>query len=346
MVSPDVRCKRKSPKCAAKLTRGMHGTVLGEQTLRVFAEAWLTRRQHRLRSKIAAGYGSLIARHLTEIGEIPLTQLKPSDIQSHYGRKLQAGLSPTTVHHIHAFLHVILEHAVKLGVLLRNYTDHVDPPGLKPAEIQPLSEAQARQMLVAVRGHPYEAIYVTALATGMREGELLGLRWEDVDFVRARVRVERTLRILKGQYLIEPPKSASSRRTLPIPSYALAILQQRQVQQEADRDQMGVAWQDHHQIVFTTAAGAPVRYDTLIRQFRGLIAQVGLPPKTRIHDLRHTFATLLIERGVSIRVVSELLGHSGIAITLQTYGHVTPRMREGAIQEMTDILQLPEGWTP
>lgn len=326
-----------------EIDAGMHGTTLGEQTLREFAQDWLNQHQHRLRSKTASGYGSIITRHMDTIGDIIINRLKPSDFQAHYGRKLKE-LRPTTVHHIHAFLHVVLDNAVRLGIIPRNYTDFVDPPGLKSPEIQPLNEAQARQMLAAVQGHAYEAIYVMALSTGMREGELLGLRWDDVDFARNRVRVAMTLRIIKSAFLIEPPKSPSSRRTLPMPPYAVDALKRRKVQQDEDMTLMGDAWLDKHNLVFTTDAGAPVRYDTLIRRFRTLIIAAGLPATTRIHDLRHTFATLLLERGVPIRVVSELLGHSSIGITLQTYGHVTPRMREGAIQEITDIVRLPEGW--
>jgi integrase len=108
-----------------------------------------------------------------------------------------------------------------------------------------------------------------------------------------------------------------------------------------DRDLMGAAWKDEYDLVFTTEAGLPVRYDALIRRFRLLLVAACLPATTRVHDLRHTFATLLLERGVPIRVVSELLGHSSIGITLQIYGHVTPRMRDAAMEQITDILRLP-----
>jgi integrase len=327
-----------------EIEAGMHGTTQGEQTLREFASDFLEQHQHDLKSKSAKGYATMVRIHLDTIGDIEMTQLKPIDIQKHYGRKLKI-YAPTTVHHIHEFIHLVLENAVLLGIIPRNYSDFVKSPPLKPKEIQPLSEEQARRMLAAVKGHFYEPVYVTCLATGMREAELLGLRWEDIDFKRERIRVAMTLhRTGGGKVWLEPPKSASSRRTLPLPQYAIDVLWNWQIAQQSYKASMGDAWQDTFNLVFTTEAGQAVRYDTLIRRFRKCIVPAGLPETTRIHDLRHTFATLLLERGVPIRVVSELLGHSSIGITLDTYGHVTPRMREGAIEEITDILRLPEGW--
>lgn len=325
-----------------EIEAGMHGTTGGEQTLRQFAQDWLALHASQLRSKSYSGYETIIRRHFDTLGDITINHLKATDIQTHYRRKL-ATLKPTTVHHIHACLHVVLDSAVRLGLIPRNYADYVDAPALKAEEMHPLNERQARDMLSVVQDHPYEAIYVLALATGMREGELLGLRWEDIDLPRGRVRVAMTLHRGKGVFTLEPPKSRASLRTLPLPEYAADALRRRRMQQESDQEAMGAAWMDTLHLAFTTGAGAPVRFDTLIRQFRKLIATTDIPTTTRIHDLRHTFATLLLERGVPIRVVSELLGHSSIGITLSIYGHVTPKMREGAFEEISDILRLPEG---
>jgi integrase len=246
--------------------------------------------------------------------------------------------SPTTVHHLHEFIHEVLDNAVRLGVIPRNYADYVDAPGLHPAEIMPLTEDQAHRMLAAVAGDRYEATYVLALATGVREAELLGLRWEDIDFARGRVRVAMTLHILDGRFVLEPPKSRYSLRTLPLPDYAAEALRRHRATQEEEAALLGNAWGNTWNLVFTTRAGLPVRYNYLLRHFRELIAPAGLPAATRIHDLRHTFATLLIERGVPIKVVSELLGHSSITITLAIYGHVTPRMRDTALTELNALL--------
>jgi integrase len=129
----------------------------------------------------------MLTQHFDQIGKIQLTRLTLSDVQHHYGQTLKVGLAPTTVHHLHEFFHIVLKNAVRLGILPCNPTDFVEAPRLHSKEIQLLSEAQVRQMLAAVKGHLYRVIYVTALATGMREGELLGLRREDVDVVRTQL---------------------------------------------------------------------------------------------------------------------------------------------------------------
>ncbi len=324
---------------------GMHGTKDGEQPLRTFAKDWLDHHRHRLRSHTFSNYESIWRVHLDRIGDIQLVKLKPMDIQQHYTRKLQS-LSATSVHHIHAFLHVVLDSAVRLGIIPRNYADYVDAPGLRTAEMVPLNESDARKLMASVQGHRHEAIIIMALATGMREGELLGLRWEAIDWERGVVHVETTLHMVKGTFVLEPPKSRTSRRALPLLTYVREVLLRHQQHQHEERALMGAAWGNAWNLVFTTEAGLPLRYDQFVRQFHALMAMCALPTTTRFHDLRHTFATLLIERGVSVKVVSELLGHSSIAITLAVYAHVTQRMRDNAIQELNDLIAPTQGLLP
>jgi integrase len=277
---------------------------------------------------------------LDVIGDMLLTKIRPTDIQQHYARKLEK-LAPTTVQHIHAFVHVVFDQAVRLGLIPRNPAAYVDAPGLKPEEIQPLQEEEVRRLLHTVAGDRYEAFFVLALATGMREAELLALRWQDIDWERARVRCRATLHRVKGIYVLEEMKSRSSRRTLPLPKAALEVLRSVQVQQHEDRMQLGdAAWLDTWGLIFTTPAGCPVHPQTMLKHFRLLLNKAGLREKTRIHDLRHTFATLLLERGVHIKAVSELLGHSSVTITLAIYGHVTQRMQDTAIQELDALIPL------
>lgn len=316
---------------------GMHDVVGGEQNVKLFVEGWLDHHRHRLRGKTYRNYESIARLHLDTINAITLSKLKPQDLQSLYATKLKT-LSATSVQHIHAFVHVVLDSAVRLGIIPRNFADYVDAPGLKPAEMIPLSERDAQILLATIVGDWYEAFFVLALATGMREAELLALRWEDVDWERQRVRVAQTLHVVRGTFSLESPKSRASYRTLPLPNYALAGLQAHHGRQQTARELMGDSWGNAWNLVFTTEAGLPVRYDALIRHFRHILAGAGLNVKTRIHDLRHTFATLLLERGVPIKVVSELLGHSSIGITLQTYGHVTARMRDTAITELNALM--------
>lgn len=321
-----------------EIDAGMYGSGANVPTLRQFAKEWIA--THPRRSKTASGYEGMARNHLDVIGDMLLTKVRPTDIQQHYARKL-GKLAPTTVQHIHAFVHVVFEQAVRLGLIPRNPAAYVDAPGLKPEEIQPLQEEEVHRLLHTVEGDRYEAFFVLALATGMREAELLALRWQDIDWERARVRCRTTLHRVKGIYVLEEMKSRSSRRTLPLPKAALEALRLLQVQQNEDRMLLGDdAWQDKWGLIFTTPAGCPVHPQTMLKHFRLLLAKAGLREKTRIHDLRHTFATLLLERGVHIKAVSELLGHSSVTITLAIYGHVTPRMQDTAIQELDALIPL------
>lgn len=318
---------------------GMHGTTDGEQTFLAFAQSWYN--LHRtLGPKTLSNYRSMLRHHFDGIGHLPLTKLTPVAIQQHYAKKL-AIRSSTTVHHLHGFFHVVLENAVKLGILPRNPADHVDAPPLDVEEFQALSEEQVQTLIAALRDDPYEAAYVVALSTGLREAELLGLTWEDIDWNRRLIRMGQTLKLIDGVYSLHKTKNPHSRRTIPLPDYAASVLMRWRARQAEERDLMGTAWGEDFGLVFTTPAGRPVHRDSLLRHFRAVLHRVGLPEGTRIHDLRHTFATLLLERGVHVKVVSELLGHSNIEITLRVYGHVTPRMQGTAVTEINALLPAP-----
>lgn len=190
-----------------------------------------------------------------------------------------------------------------------------------------------------MQGDRYEALYFLAVATGIREAELLGLRWQDVQLRLLTVRVAQTLHRLRGQFVMEEPKSPMSRRTLPLPTAAAEILVAWRAVQQGDRGLMGDAWGEQWGLVFTTPSGNPIHYSQALAHFRVLLERARLPLKTRLHDLRHTFAMLLLERGVHIKAVSELLGHSSVNITLAIYGHVTLKMQATAVVELADLLR-------
>jgi integrase len=236
----------------------------------------------------------------------------------------------------------VLDHAVRLGILSKNPSDYVDAPGIQSEEIHPLTEGQVKRLLVALQGDRYEALYVLAIATGMREAELLGPRWQDVQFRMNSVRVLHTLHRFRGRFVLEEPKSRTSRRTLPLPVAAAQLLIEWSEKQKEEKELMGAAWGDKWGLVFTTPSGNPLHYSQVLAHFRLILEQAGLPIATRFHDLRHTFATLLLERGVHIKAVSELLGHSSVNITLAIYGHVTQRMQDTAIAQLDDLLRLDE----
>lgn len=334
--------QQKLTQLRREVDAGMHGSLDGEQTFSQFTADWLINHQHQLRSKTKKTYSYLARLHMDEIGDMVLNKVTARVLQKHYARKLTS-LSATSVQHLHAFLHVVLENAVRLDILPKNPADYVDAPGFDTEEIQPLSEQQARELVKVIHDDRYEALWMLALSTGMREAELLGLRWIDIDFERSRVRVKMTLHRVEGKYVLEETKSRTSRRTLPIPQYTLMLLQQWKIQQAEEREMMEKAWDETWGLAFTTAAGRPLHYTVALRHFRRQLRNSIIPVTTRLHDLRHTFATLLLERGVNIKVVSELLGHSSITITLAIYGHVTPRMQDAAMVELNALLPPIKG---
>lgn len=329
--------KAKLAQLRREVDAGLHGTTSGEQTFLAFAQGWYDHHRPMLEPRTVTSYGSILRCHFDGIGQVPLAKLTPVALQQHYTRKLGTRAS-TTVAHIHAFFHVVLENAVKLGILPRNPSDSLDAPPLKPKEFTPLSEAQLLVLKEAVRGDPYEAAYVLAVSTGMREAELLGLCWEDIDWQRQQVRVEQTLKRLGDRFELRRTKSRASRRTIPLPAYAAQVLRAWQARQAQEHELMGTAWGETWGLVFTTLAGQPIHYSHLLYCFRRVLKRAGLPVQTRIHDLRHTFATLLLKRGVHIKVVSGLLGHNSVEITLRIYGHVTPRMQGTAVAEINALL--------
>ena len=208
----------------------------------------------------------------------------------------------------------------------------VEPSRLVPYEIRPFTPEEARQFLDHIRGDRLEALYSVALTMGLRQGEALGLRWRDVDLDRGHLRVANQLQRIDSQLVLVEPKTRGSRRTIVMPAsigVALRLHRQR-------RDGAGKSWTDE-ELVFSTPSGGPLEGTTVTRRFHELLEQAGLPQR-RFHDLRHSCATLLLVQGVSPKVVQELLGHSDIAMTMNTYSHVIPEVRRDAADRMDDLI--------
>ena len=248
------------------------------------------------------------------IGNRRLARLMPQDIQSLYSLKIGEGLSPTTVSHRHAVLRRALGQALRMGILARNPTDAVDPPRKTHYEIQPLTAEQSRRLLKAARGDRLEALYVLALTTGMRQGELFGLPWREVDMDQSKLHVRRNLRRTLD---VAEPKSATGRRQITLTKLAVDVLRRHRIRQNEERLALGPGWTDIR-LVFTNVAGGYLNSNNLRnRGFPKLLERSGLP-RMRFHDLRHSTATLLLSLGIHPKVVQELLGHSQISVTLDT----------------------------
>lgn len=293
----------------------------------------------RVRPRTLANYRRDVDRHvLPTLGRLQLDKLRPEHLTQLYRQKIAAGLSPATVRHVHAVIRAALGLAVRWGRIPRNVALLVEPPASEHSEITPLTVTEARQLLAVLRGTRSEARWVVGLSLGLRQGEALGLWWEDVDFDGGLLRVRRQLLrpAGKGEPLTTGPlKSARSKRTLALPAPLAKLLREHRARQAADRLAAG-AWADTN-LIFTTSTGTPVDHRNDAREFKTLCQRAGIPPY-RVHDLRHTAATLLIAQGQHARVIMEVLGHSQIAVTMNVYGHVMDSQLRGAADAVTEAL--------
>ena len=274
---------------------------------------------HSLRPRSLERNISLVNLHIKpEIGNIRLTALRPDQVQRMYSKKLREGLSARTVEYIHAVLHKALKQAVKWGMVIRNVTDLVEKPKPKRKIFKTWNPDQVKQFLSAVEDHRFFRLYLLAIYTGMRQGELLGLHYEDIS--NCTIHVKRQVSAIPGQGLvITEPKTEKSRRPISIST------------------EVAEAIGAGEGLIFQTSSGRPVSPRNVLRHFKQVIAQEGLPD-IRFHDLRHTHATLLFKAGVHPKIVQERLGHSQISLTLDTYSHVIPSMQEEAVEKLDELL--------
>ncbi len=272
------------------------------------------------------------------LGDVKLKALSPTHVRSLYKEKLQT-LSPRTVQYIHVTLHKALKQAVNDGLIPRNATEAVKPPQVRREEIRPLTPEQVKMLLDAARGDRLEALYALAVHTGLRQGELLGLKWEDIDLEERTLHVRRALTTAKGGPRLAAPKTKGSRRRVSLTKGAVDALRGHLARQLEEIDRAGSLWQENG-LVFASETGRPLdRRSVTTHLFKPLLKRAGLPAKTRFHDLRHTCATLLLTKNVNPKVVSEMLGHSSISITLDTYSHVLPDMQDSAARALEEALR-------
>ena len=321
----------------------------GKTTVAEYLERWLKDYAWpNLAPRTAEGYEHIIRRHLIPaLGNMLLTQLKPEHLQRYYSEKLAKGrcdgkgaLSPRTVRHHHVTLHDALEHAVKMGLLNRNVADAVSPPRYQRPQWQTLSELDISTFLEAAKKTPYYVLFYQALFTGMRRSELLALRWCDVDLLLCQAHITRTLHHLRtGEIVIRAPKSAKGRRMVSLSPSAAMLLQEHKDKQEAQRAMLGVPLKNDD-LVFSDLKGKPLLPDTVTHAWIKLVRRTGLRG-IRLHDARHTHASLMLKQGVHPKIVQERLGHASIQITLDTYSHVAPGLQEAAAAGF-DKMVLPK----
>ena len=316
--------KEAASKLAAAIAERDSGLVYdsGNTTVGEYLGEWLSSVRGTVRQRTWKRTEEVVRLHLVPVlGRTRLDKLNALQLQALYRSKLDSGLSARTVRMIHTTLHKALKQAVRWSLIPRNVSEAVDPPRERATEVRPLDERQVKGLLLAARGERFEALYVLAVNTGLRSGELLGLRWEDVDLQAGIVRVRRT--VFSGR--IEAPKTSKGKRSVRLPRMSVEAL--RRIPRTG-------RW------VFCTRTGRPVSvHNVHNRSWKPLLEKAGLPPDTRFHDLRHTCATLLLTKGVHPKIVQEMLGHSSISITLDIYSHVLPTLQEKAVEAMENIFE-------
>jgi integrase len=283
---------------------------------------------HTLRPRTYERYVDIINNHIKpELGNSKLSALRPEQVQALYSKKLNNGLSANTVRFIHAVLHKALFQALKWGLVSRNVSDLVDKPKTESKTFKTWSVDEVNRFLDAVVDHRWYPIYVLAIHTGLRQGELLGLHRDDIDLEKGVINVRHQISSIRGQGLtITEPKTDKAKRPVILPPSAL----------EALKPYLEVI-DSSPGLIFKTSTGKPISPRNILRHFKQVIDQVKLP-EIRFHDLRHTHATLLFAAGVHPKVVQERLGHSQISLTLDTYSHVIPSLQSEAAEQFEAIL--------
>lgn len=256
-----------------------------------------------------------------------LTSIRPDHLQRLYSDLLKSGLSKTTVRYIHAIIRKTLGVALKWGLVGRNVAEAVTPPRPEPFEIKPLTIDQVRLLLKTIEGDRLYAFYVLLVTTGVRRGEALGLQKQDLNLNEGTVVIRHSLNFIpkKGLVLGEP-KSVKSRRELALPDFTVKILREHLEK-----------YSFYSNYVFSTSKGTPFSPRNIIRHFKLKLAEAGLPNNTRLHDLRHSYISWLIQAGQDIKSVQAIAGHAQIGTTLNTYAHVLPGYNREAAKKVDDM---------
>src|SRR5579885_942810 len=259
-------------------------------------------------------------------------------------KKRQSGLAPATIRYYHSVLHNALSKAVKWGLVARNVCDLAEPPRKERFEMQVLTIEQGQKFLETLGGHKWEALYTLALVTGLRRGELLGLKWQDITFATGKLQVRRILSRVptdtpgqKHRYVEAEPKTQKSRRSIEIAPFALAVLREHRMRQLEAKLKAGQLWEEHDYL-FCTSLGRHLNPNHVVDELKKLLKRAGLP-NIRFHDLRHSVASLMFAMEIHPKIVQELLGHSTISITMDIYSHMLPGMQQEAVKKLDQALK-------
>jgi integrase len=319
----------------ANIERGLHVAKRAD-TVETYLRYWLQIHRTQIKYSTYVSYSGHLKLVYAHIGKIKLQKLQTDQIQAMYA-DLAGYIEPNTICLLHRIIKTAFKAAVKWKMLAANPCQAAEPPQAEKHNSSVLTPDQCLTLLATAKSSNMECFVTLALGLAMRRGELLALRWADIDIEKQIVHVDRTASYLvdettgKHAYTVTSPKTASGRRSIQIPAFIIPILKSHKVQQTTARLKAG-EWEDKD-LVFPGLHGNTISLGSLRLRFKKLLEAAGLPD-IRIHDLRHSSATLLLSMGVPAKVVSEILGHSSIQITMDIYGHVLPTMQEDAMGKM------------
>ena len=310
-----------------------------KSTLAVFLRHWLSAYcVPKLAPNTVNGYRVNVERHIIPyIGQIPLNKLTPANIQKLYADLLTSGLSGTSVRYVHNNLHRALKYAVKQELISRNPADLVDPPRIDHIEMRVLTPDESKTLISGCVGTDIYLPVLLGLSLGLRRGEALGLQWDDIDMDAKTVTIIHSASFRKGGFLLSSTKTRNSRRTLIMPDALYIALKDAYNKQQREAAIFGDGYNSYH-LVCCLPDGMPITSGILQHRFHDVLTSCGLP-SIRFHDLRHTNATLMLRNRIPAKIVSAMLGHSSIGITMDTYSHVMTDMQEGAIDVMDGLLK-------
>ena len=338
----DVR--KKLQQAAVDIENGVYAEP-SKMTLAAWLDIWLSEYNKEVKPRTLALYtGQVNHRIKPALGAVRLSAIKPHDVQSFLNQQGQdapdkSALSPKSIKNLHGILHKALGQAVAVGYIKVNPSTACKLPRIEKADIKPLDSEQITAFLDAIKGLSFEALYVVDLFTGMRQGEILGLTWDCVDFNTGTIYIYRQLQRIDGIYQLVPIKNDKARRITPAP-FIMRLLHEHRRTQAEWRLLAGPAWEslDGAEFVFTNEMGRHAARETVYHNFKRIVNALGIPD-TRFHDMRHSYAVAFLRAGDDVKTLQENLGHHAAGFTLDQYGHVTDQMKKESAARMDAFIQ-------